>query len=147
MWVPLVSGNFFDVLGVRAELGRTFLPDEDRRGAARPVAVLSHAFWNRQFGANPKIVGQSIRLNDQDYTVIGVVAGGFRGFWGSGNVDLWVPMAMNAHVLGGFDKEWFESRRAGMVSAVARLKPGVTLRQAQDSLHELAAELASGIPG
>jgi predicted permease len=146
VWVSLVSGNFFDVLGVRAELGRTFLPDEDRTGAARAVAVLSHAFWNREFGANPKIVGQSIRLNDQDYTVIGVVAGGFRGFWGSGNVDLWVPMAMNAHVLGGFDKEWFESRRAGMVSAVARLKPGVTLRQAQDSLHELAAELAREYP-
>lgn len=103
VWVSLVSGNFFDVLGVRAELGRAFLPDEDRPSAARPVVVLSHAFWNRQFAADPKIVGQSVRLNDQDYAVIGVAASGFHGAPGSGNVDLWVPMAMNAHVLGGRD--------------------------------------------
>lgn len=144
--VSLVSGDFFDVLGLRAELGRTFLPDEDRADTPLPVTVLSHAFWNRQFAADPRIVGQNIRLNDRDYTVVGVAPTGFRGVPEIGNMDLWVPMAMNSHLLGGFDKEWFDQRRAGMVSAVARLKSGVALSQAQDSLRELAAKLATEYP-
>ena len=95
VFVSLVSGDFFDVLGLRAELGRTFLPDEDRVGTPFPVAVLSHAFWNRQFAADPRIVGQNIRLNDRDYRVIGIAPTGFRGVPDIGNMDLWVPMAMN----------------------------------------------------
>src|SRR5918911_953601 len=75
----IVTGNYFDVLGVRAELGRTFLPEEDRTPGTHPVVVVSHDFWRRRFGADPRLVGQTLLINGQSLTVIGVAPKNFKG--------------------------------------------------------------------
>ena len=76
MFGQLVSGNFFDALGVRPMLGRTFLPEEDTTPNAHPVVVLSHNFWQRRFAGDPSIVGRTVTLNGRAFTVIGVAPRG-----------------------------------------------------------------------
>src|SRR5258708_3108296 len=68
----VVSGNYFDVLGVKAQIGRTFLPEEDRTPNAHPVAVIGHGLWQRHFGGDPNVVGQTITLNEHEFNIIGV---------------------------------------------------------------------------
>ena len=87
----VVTGNFFDVLGVRPVTGRTFSPDEDRVGSLIRVAVLSHGTWQRRFGADPGIVGRTISLNGSAYDVIGVAPRGFAGPQLGYTPELWVP--------------------------------------------------------
>jgi hypothetical protein len=87
-----VSGNYFSTLGVRMALGRGFLPDEDREGAPRPVVVLGHRLWQARFDANPAVVGTAVRLNDANYTVVGVTPREFTGSDGAA-MALWVPIA------------------------------------------------------
>ena len=89
----LVSGNYFDVLGTRPVVGRFFRADEDRVPGERPVVVLSHAMWARRFNSDPDILSRPLRLNNLDFTVIGVAEEGFQGSSMIGT-DLWVPMAM-----------------------------------------------------
>src|SRR5262249_22492266 len=73
----LVSGNYFDTLGIKPVLGRTFLPEEDNAPGAHPVVVLSHSFWRSRFNSDPALIGQTIVLNGQRFTVIGVAPAGF----------------------------------------------------------------------
>ena len=89
----LVSGNYFDVLGTRAALGRFFRADEDRIPGERPVVVLSHALWTRRFNSDPKILDRPLRLNNREFAVVGVAEEGFQGSSMIGT-DLWAPMAM-----------------------------------------------------
>src|SRR5579871_83998 len=79
IWGYEASGNYFDVLGVHAILGRAFTPDDDRKESPRPVIVLSYAAWQSRFGADPNVVGQKLKLNNLDYTVLGVMPRGFSG--------------------------------------------------------------------
>ena len=88
----MVSAGFFEILGIKAQRGRTFSPDEDRVPDEKPVAIVSHTLWTTEFGADPTIVGRSITLNDRQFTVVGVMPDGFRGL--SFDSDVWVPMAM-----------------------------------------------------
>src|SRR5262249_16079110 len=92
----LVTGNFFEVLGVRMAQGRAFLPEEDRAPGANPVAVVSHDFWQRGFGGDPQLVGKTLMFNNQSFTVIGVAAEGFAGASIPMRADVWVPMMMRA---------------------------------------------------
>jgi len=135
VFAGLVSGNYFEVVGTRPALGRFFLPEEDATGDTHPVIVLSHEFWTRRFSADRNIVGQSVRLNGRPYTVIGVAEEGFAGTLFIGP-DFWVPMAMDAHV-----RASTESLRGGhgsvWMTALGRLKPGVTEAQARDELQAL----------
>ena len=142
----LVSGNYFDVLGVQAALGRTFRPDEDREAGAGPVIVLNHGFWERKFAANPNVIGQNVLLNGQGFTIIGVAPRGFQGTAVLGGPDMWVPMSMHDQVLSGLNKEWFNDRRFLNSSAVARLKPGVTEAQARAELQALGSDLDREFP-
>src|SRR5690242_805107 len=96
----LVSGNFFDVLGVQAELGRTFRADEDQPGA-QGVIVLTHGVWERYFASNRNVIGKNVLLNGQGFTVIGVMPRGFKGTAVLGGPDLWLPMATHDQVLSG----------------------------------------------
>lgn len=146
VFLELVNANYFDVLGVKPAVGRFFLPDEDQGDGAHPVAVLSDALWNRQFGANPKVIGSSIQLGQQAFTVIGVAPKAFHGMPGFGDPDVWVPIAMHNQVLTGTATEFFRERAGRMVGTVARLKPGVTFAQANASIQALDAHLVEQYP-
>jgi putative ABC transport system permease protein len=126
-----VSGNFFDVLGVQARLGRTFARGEDVPGHHREI-VLSDAFWRSHFAADPDIAQRTAVLNGVSFAVIGVMSPSFR--FDQADIDFWVPLAMN------LDEER-EVRRPHFLRAVARLKPGVTVAQAQTDLSQIASAL------
>lgn len=95
----MVSGNYFEVLGVETSLGRPLTPADDREPDAHAVVVLSHGLWQRRFGADPGIIGDSVRLNGREFTIQGVTPPGFRGTWLESGPDLFVPMMMQAHFM------------------------------------------------
>ncbi len=142
--VQIVSGNYFDVLGVKPALGRTFLPEEDRVPGAPAVAVISDQFWRRKFAASPSAVGATVGLNNLRYTIVGVAPRGFRGASALVNTDVWVPFMMYPHIYPMAD--WIEHRKALLFVVVGRLKDGVSRPQAQDNLRTLAAQLAREYP-
>lgn len=130
-----VSSNFFDVIGVRPQLGRSFQPAEDQPGYDRLV-VLSYGLWRNRFQADPGIVGKTIRLNDLDYAVIGVMPPKFA--FPRASKELWTPLA--------FTPEERNSRGAHRVDSVGRLKPGCNLRQVESELSGLALRLEKLYP-
>jgi putative ABC transport system permease protein len=145
-FAQLSSGNYFDVLGVHAQLGRTFRPEEDRTAGAGPVVVLSHGFWERAFGANAAVIGQSVLLNAQGFTIIGVTPKGFQGTAVIGGPDMFVPMSMHDQILTGFTKQLFNERRFLGFSAVGRLKDDARPEQAKAELQAIAADLETAFP-
>ncbi|HEY6402174.1 MAG TPA: ABC transporter permease, partial [Blastocatellia bacterium] len=88
----LASADYFPLLRASAALGRTFLPEEDRAPDTHRVALVGHGLWQRRFGGNPALVGQTIQLNGADYTVVGIMPEGFRGI--SAEAEIWLPMMM-----------------------------------------------------
>src|SRR5579864_2507954 len=133
----MISANFFSTLGVKPVLGRTFRADDDRLGAA-PVVILGGGFWQRQFGSSPGIVGKSLVLNGASYTVVGVIPPNFS-FYGQA-YDVYIP-------LGQWNDPSFRDRRIDMSAhAIGRLKPGVTLGQAQAEMKDVARNLAIAYP-
>jgi putative ABC transport system permease protein len=143
----LVSANIFDVLGVRPVVGRGFREGEDRREGGDTLAVISHSLWMRRYQGDPGIAGRTIQLNGLAYSVIGVAPEDFRGIFALSRADfVWVPISMHQQLLAGLGREIFPLRRAVMVNPVARLKPGVTLAQAQQALDPIAADLARDYP-
>jgi predicted permease len=129
----LVSGNYFEVVGVRPAAGRFFRPEEDETPGTHPVAVLNHRFWAERFKADPSIVGQTIRLNNLPYTIVGVAEEGFAGTFFI-STDLWIPMAMDAAVRAS-EQSLLNEHNAVWMTALGRLAPGVTSQQARDELH------------
>ena len=101
MFGQIASGNFFDVLGPQMAAGRTFRADEDQTPGASPVAVITYGLWQRRFGGDPNIVGQSITVNGRPFAVIGVTGEGFRGTATLGGPELWVPLSMYREILSG----------------------------------------------
>ncbi len=142
----IVSGNYFDMLEVRAAVGRTFLPEEDQNPGGPPVVVLSHAAWQRRFGGDPGVVGQVIHLNQHPFTVVGVAPEGFRGLMVLGSPELWVPAAIHQKILFGRVAGWFDKRDALFLNAAGRLAPGVTPEQAEAALQNLARRLEQEYP-
>jgi predicted permease len=143
----LVTANYFDVLGVRAVLGRTFRPDEDLAPGGNAVAVLSYGMWSREFGQDPAIIGKQISLNQTSYTVIGVTSPGFKGtrLLANGEV-IWIPVSMHSQVLSGFIEQNFEDRRFLDFFSFGRLKPGVSIEQAQAAVQTVASRLETQFP-
>jgi putative ABC transport system permease protein len=142
----MVSGRYFEVLGVRAERGRTFLPEEDSKPGGGPVVVLSHGLWQRRFGSTPALVGRTLSLNGQPFTVVGVAPRGFRGTGGLAAADFWVPLSMHDQVLRRRVRPFFEQRRATLLGVIGRLAPGATLAQAQEDLQRVGRDLAREYP-
>src|ERR1700674_1467704 len=99
----VTSANYFDVLGVRPVLGRTFLPAEDEKPGDAPVAVISYRLWQTRFGANPEIAGQKIAINQHPYTIVGVAPAAFQGSQTGVRTDIWVPVMMASQLLPGDD--------------------------------------------
>jgi len=140
----LVSGNYFDLLQVKPSLGRTFLPEEDSTPNGHPVVVLGYKFW-KKLGADPAIIGSQITLNGHSFTVIGVAPAAFTGVDVGFSPDLWVPMSMHQWVRPGGDF-WWDTRRALLLSLVARLNPGVTISEAQAQMRTIAKQLEQAYP-
>ena len=145
-FAQLSSGNYFDVLGVHAQLGRTFRPEEDSTAGAGPVVVLNHGFWERVFAANPNVIGQNVLINGQGFSIIGVAPKGFQGTSVIGGPDMWIPMSMHDQVLTGFTKQLFNERRFLGFSAVGRLKDGARPEQAKAELQAIASDLEKAFP-
>jgi putative ABC transport system permease protein len=142
----LVSGDFFDVLGVKAVAGRMFRPEEDRTPGTHLVAVLSYDGWQRYFAGDPAVVGRTITLNRQLFTVVGVAPQGFRGINAFARPVAWLPTMCYQQVLTGFLLENFESRRGLVWQVVARLAPGVSIEQARANMTTLASQLELEYP-
>src|SRR3954471_25072205 len=138
--VPSVRGtaNMFALLRADAMLGRTFTADEGVPGADK-VAVLSRAFWQRHFGGSPAAIGQTIQLDAQPYTIIGVMPADFD-FPPSANVDVWTPLSFDPNDAHG------RSRKARSLNVVGRLADGVAQQQAQREMSVIAGRLAAAFP-
>lgn len=143
-WCYMVSGNYFDTLGVRPVLGRTFLPEEDQTEGSHPVMILSYDCWQQRFGANSNIVGTTVLLNSLNYTVIGVTPRGFNGTELVFAPDFYVPIMMNRQIEPGTN--YLTRRGTENYFALGRLKPGVGMDQATASLNTLAYQLAQEYP-
>src|SRR5262249_3950134 len=132
VWGYLATGNYFDVLGVRPALGRFFHPEDDLHKGSSPYAVLSYSCWQGRFGADPGIVGKTIRINRQPFTVLGVAPDSFHGtelfYW----PEIWVPMMMEEQIEVG--NPWLEQRSTKNIWVIGRLKPGVSAAQASANL-------------
>src|SRR6266540_3918950 len=137
----LVSGNYFDVLGVRPALGRAFLPEEDRTPGTHPVVVVSHAFWQSRLGGDPQLVGKTIRLNNQQYTIVGVAPSGFRGMDAPFAPVVWIPVMMTEATMTVRRTPPPLNDRGHEFAAIGRLKPGVSIEQAQAQLETLNRQL------
>jgi putative ABC transport system permease protein len=130
------TAHYFDVYGIKPALGRTFLPEEDAPGKNH-VAVLSYPFWQRVFGGAADVVGRPIQLNGEPYTVVGVAP---LGFGIASKVDAWMPMAFDPKETAN------DNRGAHYLNVAGRLRPGVTVAQAEAELKVLAAQLAAQYP-
>ncbi|HLW53290.1 MAG TPA: ABC transporter permease [Candidatus Angelobacter sp.] len=144
-FADVVTGNYFDVLGVPAAMGRTFRPEEDREGAAG-VAVLSYGLWERKFASNPAIIGQNVLLNGQGFSIIGVAPRGFQGPNVLGGPDMWVSMSMHDQLFSGLQKTMFNERRFLGFAAIGRLKDNVPPEQVRQQLKALGSTLEQGFP-
>ena len=140
-WGQLVSGNFFEVLGVKAQVGRTLTPADDRSPNAHPVVVLGHALWQRRFGGDPAVVGRTVQLNTRAYTVLGVTPPRFRGAGTGIAYDVWVPMMMQEQVEPGGSR--LEARGNRWLEVYARLAAGKSREEAEAELNVLSARIAA----
>ena len=144
--VQLVNWDFFDILGVRPAIGRTFAADDDQGSEAHPVAILNYEIWNTKFGADPNILNKTVHLNEQDFSVIGVMPKEFQRIGEIGNPSVWAPIEMHDRLAMIEIKDWFPRRRSAVGNMVARLKPNVSLRQARASMNSLGNRLAEEYP-
>src|SRR5262252_1747819 len=138
----LVTGDYFQVLGMQAAIGRLFTPEDNVRLGAERFAILTYDFWISRFGRDRNIVGTTIHLNGQPMTVVGVSAPGFRGIEIGDATQVFVPIMMQSQmnpVMGEFSN--LENRRSQWVGVFARLKPGITVPQAQASLAPLFKQI------
>lgn len=126
----LVSGDFFRLLGVRSILGRTFTAEEDKAPGANPLAVISHNFWQRQLGGDPKITGRTLRVGQGVFQIVGVTPPDFRGILVGSDTDLWIPITMQEQVLPGRDY-YLKHRDTLWIHILARLNPGMTMTNAE----------------
>jgi putative ABC transport system permease protein len=131
-----VTANFFPLLGVQPLLGRSFLTEEDRPGANK-VAVLSYSLWQSRYGADRNILNRDILLNGEKYSVVGVMPASFQFF--EKDTRLWVPIAL--------DQEDWANRGGHFLTVVARLKPGVSVSQAQADMNGIMRRIAVDHPG
>ncbi|HWO01008.1 MAG TPA: ABC transporter permease [Blastocatellia bacterium] len=128
----LVSGNYFEVLGVRPALGRVLTQDDDQVAGAGQVVVLSHSYWSRRFGADPAILNKTLIVNGQLMTVVGVARAGFDGVQVGQKPDIFIPITMKAQMTPNWDG--MTDHRDFWLAIIGRLKPGLSREQAEQAL-------------
>jgi putative ABC transport system permease protein len=131
----LVSGNYFEVLGVQPARGRLLVASDDLAPDANPVVVLSFSYWKRRFGSDPNVVNQSILVNGRPFTILGVAPPGFHSVVMGDTPDLFAPMTMKAEVKPGFKD--LEDRKSRWLNIVGKLKPGLSRDQAEVGINPL----------
>jgi predicted permease len=131
----LVSGNYFSLLGVRPALGRLLIPEDSATRGASPVVVLSYRYWKQRLASDPSVINQTFLINGALFTIIGVVQPGFDSVIGGTIPDFFVPITMKAQMTPAWDD--LENRRSRWLNIVARLKPGVTVQQAEAAINPL----------
>ena len=142
-WGALVSGNYFDVMGIRPAAGRFFTAKDDVTPGAHPLAVLSYSNWQRRFAGDPSVIGKQVTINNTPITIIGVAPEGFIGSFFGVATAAWVPMAMQREMMGG---DRLSQRGNGWFQSIVRLKPGVSAEQAQAEASSIMAQLAQEYP-
>ncbi len=135
----LVSGSYFEVLGLQPAKGRLISSGDDVTIGGHPVAVISYDYWQRRFGGDPATVGKTVRINAASMEIVGVAPPNFRGLEVGQDVQVYVPLAMKRVVTPTWDE--LESRRAMFLTPVARLKPGITIEQARARLDVLYKQI------
>jgi predicted permease len=131
----IVSGNYFDVLGVKPGLGRLFIPADDAAQNSNPVVVLSFNYWNSHFGADPRVINQALYINGHPFTIVGVAAPNFHSAIAGYTPKIFVPMMTKPLVTPGWND--LDNRRSSWLTVVARLKPGVSREQAEAGVTPL----------
>lgn len=144
VWGMVASANYFDVLKVHPVMGRGFLPVEDQTPNGAPVTVISYRLWQTHFGSDPGIIGRTIGINRHPYTIVGVTPAIFQGSQTGLRSDLWVPMMMQAQVMERGDL--LNDHVYYWLSALARLKPGVTPAQGQAEMTAVIKRMARDYP-
>lgn len=144
VWGYLVSGNYFEVLGVQPFLGRYFAPEEDKTPGTHPVAVINYGCWQKRFASDRAIIDKTLTLNGRSFTVIGVAPKGFFGTEVAYAPELFVPTMMAHEIEPG--SGWLESRDDDNLFVVGRLKPGITSAQAESALTAITLELGKEFP-
>ncbi len=146
--VQLVSGEFFDVLGVRAAIGRVFTSQEDRAQGANPVAVISYGFWERTLGGDRAALGKTLRIGRGLFRVIGVAPPGFRGMLVGSDTDMWLPITMQAQALPG--RDYLTRRDTLWLQVMGRLAAGISVEKAQAGVNvefqQILREWAASAP-
>jgi putative ABC transport system permease protein len=132
-----VSGDFFKVLGVRPILGRVFTPEDDQRGCGAPGAVISHSFWQREYGGDPSVVGKELTLAGRSLEIIGVTPAGFFGLEIGQSFDIAIPICSEALLLG--KNSQLDSGTSWWLTIMGRLKPGWSLEQATAHLNSISS--------
>lgn len=144
LFSQIVSPEYFDVLGISAAYGRVFTPADFESEGGSPVVVITHAFWQSHFGGRPDVVGQEMRLNGSTFTIIGVTPRGFKGTNTFNGPDLWFPMSMYRQVSPFAD--FIDEREWRMFEMLGRVRPGVTVEQAQQALRTIGERLEREYP-
>ncbi|HEY6661139.1 MAG TPA: ABC transporter permease, partial [Pyrinomonadaceae bacterium] len=144
IWGYEVSGNYFDVLNVKAIQGRTFLPEEDKTKNGNPVVIVSYDSWQRRFGGDPSLVGKDILINNHQFRVIGITPAGFKGTEFVYSPEIWLTASMMEWAEPG--ATWLDDRGTKNFFGIGRLKTGISSRQAEASLNLLSQQLAKEYP-
>ena len=131
----LVSGNYFEVLGVKPAVGRLFVASDDVAQNANPVAVLSYGYWKRTFASDPHVIGQSVLINAHPFQIIGVAAPGFHSVVTGQAPEIFTPMMMKPQVTPDWND--LDNRRSAWLNVIARLKPGMNVKQAEAGVNPL----------
>src|SRR5580658_1060673 len=144
LWSYLVSGNYFDLLGVKPFLGRLLHQEDDIKIGGHPQIVLSYACWQNRFGSDPEVAGKHVKLDGFDYTILGVAPPFFYGTERIYTPEFWVPMAMQAQIDMGDD--YHEKRGNRSIFLVGRRKSGITPAGAEAALNVIAQRLGQEYP-
>jgi putative ABC transport system permease protein len=144
LWGYIVTGNYFDVLGVKAAAGRMISERDDLTPGAHPVAVVSYEYWQKRFGKSPDIIGRTAIINGRSYEIIGVAARGFRGTEIVAAPEIWFPMAMQAQIDVG--NSWLDKREVENIFVQGTLHAGMNRGRARESLNMIASQLEREFP-
>src|SRR5262249_25886575 len=135
----LVSGNYFEVLGVAPSVGRLFNASDDRTPGAHPLAVLSYGYWQRKFGGDPSVINQALVVNGQPMTIIGVSRPGFGGVQVGRSADVLIPMMMKAQMTPTWDD--LDNRKSRWATIIGRRRPAVTSTQVESQMNVLYRQI------